>query len=92
MIVALGDQPLINLMHIGKLIQSYKRTGKVIASGLNDTIGVPALFPRETWHNLLKLEGDHGAQMLLLELPGVIIVDMDNGLDIDRPEDLADLN
>jgi molybdenum cofactor cytidylyltransferase len=53
--------------------------------------GIPAIFPKSRFSNLLALKGDAGARFLLRnpECP-MIAVDFEGGeADIDTPEDLA---
>jgi molybdenum cofactor cytidylyltransferase len=56
-------------------------------------IGIPAVFPREAFPDLLALRGDKGARALLLEPPFPLVAMSFPGgeIDIDRPEDLKEL-
>ena len=64
--------------------------GAAVASRYEGTLGVPAVFGRTRFPELLALRGDQGARALLRHDPGVLVVDWPDGaLDIDTPGDLA---
>jgi molybdenum cofactor cytidylyltransferase len=90
------DQPRVTAEHLRKMIEEFnERAGTVlIASIYAEVRGTPAIFPRAVFADLLALRGDKGARALLAKtsLPVVEIL-LDGGeVDIDRPEDLAELN
>ena len=98
-VVMLCDQPLITLQTIEKLIEEYQKTGKaIVAAEYNETIGVPALFAREKFDELLALKGDAGARSLIKkqaasELAKIAVPEA--AFDVDTPTDyknLRDLN
>ncbi len=69
-IVSLADQPLIQSGHFNKFIETFSRTTKpVVASFYNETVGVPALFAKDIFFDLLELEGDKGAKAVLKNHP-----------------------
>ena len=83
-VVLTTDMPFITSLHLQSL---SKRRGEVRASEYAGRKGVPAHFPRSTFSELLRLEGDTGARDLL---QAAVAVDLnDNALDIDTPQDLA---
>lgn len=62
----LCDQPLISSTMLLKLIALYEETdAAIVASEYEDTLGVPALFDRSTFDELLKLSGDEGARSVI---------------------------
>ncbi len=62
----LCDQPLLSTNTIRHLITTCERTGQVIvASEYNGVLGVPALFPRKFFPELLALDGKSGAQAII---------------------------
>lgn len=66
-IIALCDQPFIKSEHYDQLIRKYSETKKPIVAGFyNETFGVPVLFDRELFPDLLNLEGDKGAKEIIL--------------------------
>lgn len=65
-LVALADQPLLDDKYYKKLIdKSLKSTNKIVASSYSNELGVPAIFDRDYFDNLLNLKGSKGARALL---------------------------
>jgi molybdenum cofactor cytidylyltransferase len=61
------DQPFVNAAVLTQLMQLRLTTAKpVIASAYAKTIGVPALFDRSCFSDLLRLKGDSGAKGIIL--------------------------
>jgi molybdenum cofactor cytidylyltransferase len=89
------DQPKVSTIHLHRLIQmSYAQSDPTaIASTYGGTRGIPAIFPRQAFRELLALRGDKGARALLAQPPWPVIgVPLEGGeIDIDRPEDLTQL-
>ena len=70
----LVDQPLMHYKHINKLIDSYlNNKNKIIASQYQGILGVPCLFGRPYFGELLQLEGDRGAKSLILRHPEAVL-------------------
>ncbi|MGB8168878.1 MAG: nucleotidyltransferase family protein [Chthoniobacteraceae bacterium] len=88
------DQPLITAAALGNLIAAQERTGHVIvASEYDGILGVPALFGRELFPQLLALGGGEGArQVIAARRDFAIGVPFPDGtVDIDTPVDYARL-
>jgi molybdenum cofactor cytidylyltransferase len=61
------DQPLVETELIKQVIARYGETGKtIIASSYSKTLGVPALFDRSHFEELLTLPDDSGAKSIIL--------------------------
>jgi molybdenum cofactor cytidylyltransferase len=45
----------------------------IIASAYNETIGIPALFDRSCFPDLLQLKGDSGAKGIILARPHDVV-------------------
>lgn len=91
MFILLSDQPLIPREHYRALAETMAQNPRVItASFYQGKPGVPAVFPRETFPQLLQLHGDRGAKALLAS-PSSIFVPVDDGymVDIDTKADLS---
>jgi molybdenum cofactor cytidylyltransferase len=88
------DQPLVEADIIAALIAEQEKTGKaIVASSYANTLGVPALFDRSCFDELLALPDESGAKSLIVERPDdVVSVPFEDGaLDIDTPEDFKSL-
>lgn len=85
------DQPSVDANIIRQLIALRKKTQKpIVASGYAKTLGVPALFDRGCFEELVALDGDSGAKTIILsnkervaELPFP-----DGAVDVDTEVDL----
>lgn len=65
-ILLLCDQPFVTKEAILRLVEIQNQTHKpIIASQYENTIGVPTLFMREIFVELLELEGDTGAKPII---------------------------
>jgi len=92
-LLLLCDQPLITTELLNTVISTHEMSGKaIVACEYGGTIGVPALFARSFFSDLLRLQGDRGAKQLILQhadelatvpFPGGI-VDIDTAADYDR--------
>ena len=88
------DQPRVTAQHLVRLIDVFRRAPQAaVASVYADTRGVPAIFPRAALADLTTLHGDRGARGLLANPPWPVAeIPLEGGeVDIDRPEDLAQL-
>jgi len=89
------DQPRLTAVHLRALIESFAAQAEpsIVASAYAGTLGVPAVFPRSVFPELLALRGDKGARALLLQPPCPLIsLPFPGGeVDIDQPADLAEI-
>jgi molybdenum cofactor cytidylyltransferase len=61
------DQPAVDVRVIERLIALRETTGKsIVASSYADTLGVPALFTRSVFEELLSLGDKAGAKSIVL--------------------------
>lgn len=68
------DQPRISSVVIGGLIDAFDDVeGRRVACEYAGTVGVPALFERSLFDELLLLRGDRGAKSLLLRDPDKLV-------------------
>ncbi|HEY2848047.1 MAG TPA: nucleotidyltransferase family protein [Pyrinomonadaceae bacterium] len=66
-ILALCDQPRITSETFLNLVKSFRLGGKpIVASEYSGTLGVPALFDRSIFDELLALKGERGAKSLIM--------------------------
>jgi molybdenum cofactor cytidylyltransferase len=92
--ITLCDQPLISSQLINQLVEAYCLTGKpIVASEYAGTLGVPALFSRALFSELMALKTTEGAKQIigkhLHEVVGVPFPD--GAIDIDTPKDYEQL-
>ncbi|MEE9335883.1 MAG: nucleotidyltransferase family protein [Granulosicoccaceae bacterium] len=96
-LICLADMPHVSTCVINQLIIAFKgNTNKSIFLPVsNTTRGNPVLFSRVFFENLLKLEGDVGAKMLVQQHPDEVyevVLDDDRILvDYDTPAELNKL-
>jgi molybdenum cofactor cytidylyltransferase len=92
-LIHLADQPKITNSHLNDLIGLFlKNPKKPVATAYQNSVGVPAIFPKTYFQNLKTLTGDKGAKPLLKELSKSInCIPFSELRDIDTPEDYKDL-
>lgn len=89
-IIMLCDQPYVTTALLSELLQAAEATGKsIVACAYGNVKGVPALFKREMFAELMLLEGDVGARRVInRNAEHVTLVPFTDGaVDIDTPED-----
>jgi molybdenum cofactor cytidylyltransferase len=85
------DQPTVDEEVVRGLIEHRRRTGKgVVASEYEGTLGIPALFDRACFPELLRLPEDRGAKAVIQADPERIArFEFPAGaIDLDSPEDV----
>ncbi len=89
-IIAVCDQPFINAHVFEELISQAKSTGKgIVVTGFSGTWGVPVLFTKKYFHELLSLDGPLGAKKIVKKhLEDTEIVPYEKArIDIDTKDD-----
>lgn len=65
-IIMLCDQPFADAALLNRLVEKQRESKKeIIGSEYNDTVGVPVLFHKTFFSQLLKLKGEEGAKRIL---------------------------
>jgi molybdenum cofactor cytidylyltransferase len=93
-IVMVCDQPFLSSAHLKKMVALFDDTQKmIIASAYSQTLGVPALFHRTWFMDLLSIADSEGAKKVIQQNPDHIIsVEFPEGaIDIDSPDDITQL-
>jgi molybdenum cofactor cytidylyltransferase len=88
------DQPFVSVDLIEQLVRSFRRTNApVTASSYGNTVGVPALFSRKLFPELMQLKADNGAKKIIYEhRENVIKIPFEEGLiDVDTEQDYLNL-
>lgn len=89
-IIMVCDQPALSQQHLEKMIRQFKSGKKpIVASAYADSNGVPVLFSRVFFSNLLLLSDDQGAKKIVQQFPKEVDkVDFPNGsIDLDTEDD-----
>jgi molybdenum cofactor cytidylyltransferase len=94
-LLLLADQPQVTAKTINRLVETATTTAKpIVASAYSNTVGVPALFTRDTFDELSNLPSEWGAKRLIAEGGDrvVAVPAPEAAWDIDTPENYRDLN
>lgn len=96
-LIVTADQPLVDHIALGLLLDAFGEGARLVAAEYGDTIGVPAVIAREHFESLLGLTGDAGAGRWLrgrigevrrVSMPGAQM-DIDGAADVARLATLA---
>ncbi|MEN0055652.1 MAG: nucleotidyltransferase family protein [Mucilaginibacter sp.] len=93
-IITLCDQPFVSANLLDALIVKHSKTAKpIVACAYDNITGVPALFDRQLFTELLQLQGDEGAKQILKNHTNdIAAIPFEQGsIDIDTPTDYAQL-
>ncbi|MDR7517062.1 MAG: nucleotidyltransferase family protein [Armatimonadota bacterium] len=92
-VILLADQPFIDAGTVRRLREVYQTTqSKIVACRYGDVVGVPVLFDRALFLELLVLDGDQGARQVLRTYPRHVVtveIPPEAARDIDTPDDAA---
>ena len=91
-LVTLSDQPLVNAAMLERLIEQFAPGRSIIASSYDGVLGVPAVFGREHFEELVSLTGDKGAGQWIRARAGEVTsiplnsasLDVDTASDVER--------
>jgi len=89
-ILMVCDQPALTSEHLLKLIQKFHEKKKaIIASSYSKSNGVPVLFSRSFFSNLLLLNDDQGAKKIVQQFPDQVetVAFPKGSIDLDTEED-----
>ena len=93
-LITLMDQPLVTAEHLAGFIERFRADRpNVIAAEYGGITGVPALFSRRLFDELLKLEGDQGARSIVRKRMDLSKVRLEKAAaDLDTLEELRNLS
>jgi molybdenum cofactor cytidylyltransferase len=76
---------------VAKLAKAINQSTEIAVPVFQGRRGNPVAFGRSYFQNLIALQGDRGARMLLREHPVIEVAVEDEGIhrDVDMPEDVA---
>ena len=86
------DQPLLSANTLANIIATHEQTGRpIVASEYSGALGVPALFARSIFPELLALSGAQGAQQIIeaYRENAIGIPFPEGAIDLDTPADYA---
>jgi len=89
-----GDQPLLGAAQLKPMITSWlENTNSICCAQYDNTIGIPAIFPKKLFAGLMTLRGDSGAKGILLNAASELQTFFmpEAKIDIDYPDDLKKL-
>lgn len=87
-IISVCDQPLISASIFNQLIEKFKMGAKAVACKYSNVAGVPALFGRDCFDELLHVGDQEGAKKVLAHVQDLKTIDFPGGAhDLDTPED-----
>lgn len=89
-LISLCDQPFITSEMLNRFGEKFAATdAAIIAAEYSDITGVPALFSRELFGELSRLEGDKGARDLIRDLTDIVVINLpEASFDVDAADDL----
>ncbi|WP_346860986.1 nucleotidyltransferase family protein [uncultured Draconibacterium sp.] len=93
-LITLGDLPKISQADYREMIALFHSSRDIVATSVNDSFGVPALFGSDYFSELMQISGEKGAKPLLKKYKERITA-YDNpkaGFDIDTNSDYSNLN
>ncbi len=93
-VIMVCDQPFVSAQLINRLMENYKKTkNSIVASQYAETLGVPALFGKKVFPQLLELENFGGAKKIIEQYRNeTFAVSFEEGkFDIDTPDDYLKL-
>jgi molybdenum cofactor cytidylyltransferase len=89
--ILLADQPGIETAYLKSLLVLFKKhKDLIIASNYGNKLGVPAIFPKKYFPELLLIKGDKGAKEFINQRKNEVVYpeSSTNFFDIDTKEDL----
>lgn len=90
----LSDQPFVTTELIEELIQKHVEDNqRITACSYKNNIGVPAIFGKSFFTQLMDLKGDVGAKKIIAQNPEQVdsVVFEDGSFDVDTEEDYKEL-
>lgn len=91
LLVLVCDQPRLSVEHLRDLVEKHRSGGGPITTSFyGGRAGVPAVFAREVFAELMEVEGDRGAREVIRRYGDRVekVAWPEGELDLDRPEDL----
>ena len=92
-LIMVVDQPFVSRELLSSILEKYTSASSIVACQYGIVVGVPVLFGKDYFSELLQLAGDQGAKKIMQKHAAFLqIVRFDQGnFDIDTSEDLEQL-
>lgn len=96
-LVLVCDQPLVDKILLGKIVETFEQFEQtdslIVACEYENTVGVPALFDRRLFPEILALDSPNGAKRLIEKYRAqtAVIPFPEGAIDVDTPEDYEKL-
>jgi molybdenum cofactor cytidylyltransferase len=91
-LIGVADQPYLTVGAVEELMEAFV-PGRIVVPRFGDHRGNPPVFDRRFFADLMRLQGDHGGQVVVNAHPGAVVevgLAEEIGADVDRPEDWPD--
>jgi molybdenum cofactor cytidylyltransferase len=85
------DQPLLTTFHLKKLKHAFiSSVTPVVAMAYSNTVGVPSIFAKSLFDDLINLPDDKGAKLVIEKSSSLLTIPFPEGsMDLDTPEDFV---
>ena len=89
----LSDQPHLSVEVLRELLTTHEKKQLITACKYKDQVGVPVIFSKNYFNDLMQLEGDEGAKKIVMKnLDVVSTIPFEGGeVDVDTEEDYKKL-
>ncbi|MDX1629745.1 MAG: nucleotidyltransferase family protein [Fulvivirga sp.] len=81
------DQPMLSTSVLQQMIDAFQKGHDLIAAAYADTFGIPVLFGRKYFKELLKIDDHEGAKILIKKYEAYPVVFPEGAVDIDTDQD-----
>lgn len=86
-IIMVCDQPFVTGKLLNRMIDAYHKGNPLVASVYGSTVGVPALFDRQYFKHILKIDDKMGAKAILSNGDPFLVAFPQGSQDIDTIKD-----
>lgn len=86
-IIMTCDQPLISPQFLKQMTEAHEEGHAIVAAAYNGIVGIPVLFDRMYFKEILKIDDLRGAKPLLKKYDVFSMPFPEGSLDVDTPED-----
>ncbi|MEP5611153.1 MAG: nucleotidyltransferase family protein [Cyclobacteriaceae bacterium] len=90
----LSDQPYLSVEVVRELLSAHDENQAITACNYKDQMGVPVIFGKLFFEELMQLKGDQGAKKIVMKNIGIVstITFVRGEIDVDTEEDYSRLD